>query len=127
MAVDHRDFREYVRRLGFEFARRGMPEVEMLLIYFQALETDSVHELPDLHVFWTEDLTLEWMKTLQIPPFESAYEVRPFGASCAACERAKVLGPAVRRSATEVVFPGGARIRCLSCGGAWLELTDALG
>jgi hypothetical protein len=106
---------EYVRRLGLEFARRGMPEVEILVQYFQALETDSLDQLPAMHVFWNEETTMEWMKTLQVPPFEESYPVRSFASRCAACNGVP------HRSFSEVVFPGGARVRCERCNDVWIE------
>ena len=109
---------EWVRRLGHEFARRGMPEVEVLRLYYLAVEQDLLGRLQELNIVWSEEHTLEWMRTLRVPPFESAYAIRPFGAHCAKCGAIRGLAKGVL---AEVVFPGGARKRCQSCNDVWIE------
>jgi hypothetical protein len=110
----------HVRDLGREFARRGMPEVRALRLYYLAVRDDLIPYHHRLEIKWSEALALEWMRTLRVPPFESAYPVRPFGSACEAC--GGVRGQA-RGALTDCVFPGGARMRCHTCDPVWLEET----
>ncbi len=116
--IAKRELLELVRRLGVEFARRGMPEVEVLRLYYVALDEDLAGRLNELSIQWSEAHTLEWMRTLRVPPFENAYPVRRFGSGCDRC--GAIRGNA-KGALAEVVFPGGARMRCQTCGAVWLE------
>jgi len=109
-----------VARLGEEFRRRGMREhVRRLRLYFLAVRHGLLKGPNELDVRWSESHVVEWMKAFRLPPFEAALEVRPPGGGCPRCGLAQGTVPSGR---TELVFPGGAKLRCQSCGGAWLEL-----
>ena len=107
-----------VRRLGEVFARRGMPHVNVLRLYYLAVDHDLVNHANEMVVHWSEDQTLEWMRTLRIPPFHTVYKVRPLGSLCPRCRGAGKIG---RSPIAELKFPGGARMRCPSCNAVWIE------
>ena len=109
-----------VARLGEEFRRRGMTEhVRLLKLYFLDVRHRLLRGPNELDVRWSESHVVDWMKALRLPPFESALPVRWPGAGCSRCGIAQSTVPSGR---TELVFPGGARLRCQSCGDRWLEL-----
>jgi hypothetical protein len=107
----------YVRDLGRELARRGLPEVKALRLYYLAIKDDLIPYHHRLEIKWSEPLTLEWMRTLRVEPFENEYEVRPFGSSC----RCGGVRGTPKGALCECVFPGGSRFRCQTCDGVWLE------
>ncbi len=106
-----------VVRLGRAFARRGMREHALKLrLYYFALR----HKMTrgnDLEVRWSERLVVDWMKTLRVPPYDSALPIRPRASSCTSCKQ-RGQQPWIF---TDGVFPGGVRMRCQSCGEIWLE------
>lgn len=107
--------------LGREFRRRGMHEhAKKLRLYYLAVKsglTVGAHEA-DLH--WSEEFTIEWMKTLRLPPFENDFPVHPQGWKCQCPTGASTAAPAT----VELTFPGGARKRCPACVAVWLELDE---
>ena len=107
-----------VAKLGAAFIRRGMEQhAANLRIYYVAIHRRLAQgNKVDLH--WSEPFVVEWMKTLRIPPYQLAYECRPRASACARCGRRPNTEPT---ASTECVFPGGARMRCQSCGAVWLE------
>ena len=108
----------YVERLGTIFARQKMPHVKPLRLFYLAAEHDLLLGQNDLDIQWSEDETVEWMRTLRVPPFHTVYRVRPMGSLCARCRGAsKIAKPAL----IEATFPGGARKRCPSCNAVWIE------
>lgn len=110
---------EYVRTLGREFSRRKMHQhVRRLRVYYLAVKRGLTPPSHELDVKWTEPFVIEWMKTLGVPPFERAYEVRPPGAGCDRCPGEPGQAPIVF---TDFSFPGGSRRRCQRCGRVWLE------
>lgn len=116
--MDRAELVQWVEHLGKEFARRGMAtHAQKLRVYFLALTKHLVPRNGELNVHWTSQLVQDWMKTLQLPPFDKSLPVRPPGAPCTHCSRTPHAQPSVR---TECVFNGGARMRCDSCGALWL-------
>lgn len=110
-----------VRRLGEEFHRRDMrTHLVPLRIYWLALRHGLVHgEGHVLHLSLSEEAVVEWFKLLRLPPYQTAYPVRPGGAACPACgPRAATDGELT----TERTFPGGRKVVCLTCHSAWLEV-----
>lgn len=109
----------YVERLGAEFRRREMEaHLRKLRVYYLALRRGLTQGRHELDVHWSEALVLEWLKLLQLPPFERAYEVRPGRSACRGCAQKRDHQSAIH---TELVFPGGAKMRCFSCGAIWIE------
>jgi len=109
---------EHVRLLGREFVRRGMhAHAQKLRLYFLALERGLTSPKRELDVHWSEPFTLEWLKTLRVGPYAQAYPLQPRGAPCPQC-RQRGQQSSTR---TELVFPGGVRMRCGSCEAVWLE------
>ena len=106
---------DLVVRLGREFSRRGMrEECRRLRLYYLALEHGLVAAGKNrIEVAWDEDLVIEWLRILRVPPHHRHYPVRP-STLCARCEQR--AGTVV----TKLVFPGGARMECLQCGGRWI-------
>ena len=118
MAADASYF-EMVVRLGREFVRRGMHEhARALRLYYVALRAGLAQRGAKVDVRWDRALTEEWMKTLRLHPFDGHYEVRLPGVPCLRCRAPK--GNDRSSARTEVVFPGGARMRCDCCGARWL-------
>jgi hypothetical protein len=106
---------DLVVRLGREFSRRGMrEECRRLRLYYLALEHGLVAGKNRIEVSWDEDLVIEWLRILRVPPHHRHYPVRP-GTLCAHCEHRP--GTVV----TKLVFPGGARMECLQCGARWIR------
>ena len=116
---------ELVVQLGKEFRRRGMGRhVEKLRVYYLALKQGLAASARNtVELSWSEDLTLEWMRTLQIAPIEDVYPVKEHGVPCFRCNPEKGSSRGTPR--TEAVFPGGARFSCETCGAKWLVLEGA--
>ena len=111
-----------VTRLGQAFTARGMgAHARMLRVYFLALRHGLADSRNAVRVSLTEEAVLEWLRTLRVPPFDSpeegGYRVQRRGEGCGTCA-ARGETPTV---ITDAVFPGGARMRCRSCGSLWLE------
>jgi hypothetical protein len=107
-----------VARLGRAFAQRGMREhLSKLRLYYLALQKGLIPPSHSLEIHWSERLVLDWLKTLKIPPYESAFELRPRTSKCKHCmdrgEQSWIY--------TDGQFPGGVRMRCYTCGDLWLE------
>ncbi len=120
MSSSRTELLEHVRRLGQTFRRKGMEEhAKKLRLYYLALSrgltSSATHEL-DIH--WSAGFVREWMRTLRVPPYDAVYPLRPAGAGCERCGRKLGHKSDV---ITECAFPGGARKRCRSCDGVWLE------
>ena len=120
--MDRSSLLDLVVRLGQEFRRRNMGRhVEKLRVYYLAVrEGLAASSRNAVELSWSEDLTLEWMRTLQIPPFEDAYPVKEHGVPCFRCNPEKGSSRGTPR--TEAVYPGGARFSCETCGAKWLVL-----
>jgi hypothetical protein len=109
---------QHVVRLGRAFTGRGMEaHARMLRLYYLALRHGLASPRQPLRLSISADAVIEWLKTLRVPPFEATYPVRPRGTGCASCRP----GGQAPMLVTEVVFPGGARMRCNTCGAVWLE------
>lgn len=107
-----------MERLGREFVRRGMHGHALRLrLYYLALRRRLLTGGNKLEVHWSEELVVEWLKTLRLSPYRDVYPVRPAGAACARCKEEPGRHPSVR---TDLVFPGGARMRCDRCGDSWV-------
>ena len=107
---------DLVVRLGREFSRRGMrEECRRLRLYYLALEHGLCAGKNRIEVAWDEDLVVEWLRILQVPPHHGHYPARP-STLCARCEHRP--GTVV----TKLVFPGGARMECLQCGARWIRI-----
>jgi hypothetical protein len=101
-------------RVGRELARLGLhTHVGRMRAYFAAVRAGRPSEA------WSHDLSVEWLRLLRLPPYETDYPVRDRMASCGRCETSSVF--------TATVFPGGSKHRCGSCGAQWLALDDAGG
>lgn len=109
----------YVERLGVEFLRREMDaHVKKLRVYYLALKRGLTQGRHELDVHWSEALVIEWLKLLKLAPFDQAYEVRPKRAPCRACAQKRDHQSSVH---TDMVFPGGSKMRCFACGAVWIE------
>ena len=119
----HRDeWSEHLARLGDAFVRRGMAaHARLLRLYWLAMRHGLLGPDGKLEVRLTREGLLEWLRTLRVPPFHAAYAVQRRGEGCRACA-ASGAQPTVL---TDAVFPGGARMRCRTCGSVWLEDDDA--
>ena len=107
-------------RLGAEFRRRGMSEhLRRLRVYYLAVRHRLTRGRNELDVRWSEAHVLDWLRALQVPPYDRAWPVRPRGSGCPTCGVAQGETPSGR---TELVFPGGTKLRCRECGASWLEL-----
>lgn len=106
-----------VAALGKAFTRRGMTQhVRLLRIYYWALEKGLTSQTHELNVRWSESFVIEWLKTLRVAPYDRAYPVLPRGTPCQKCSKSGQAGLVV-----DVVFPGGARVRCQGCESVWIE------
>lgn len=104
-----------IRALGREFARRGMEgHVRRLRIYFWAIEHDLAEHGHRVDISWDRQLSLEWMRVLHVPPYQTDYAVRRV-AACPSCS-----DPRPGSVLTRLVFPGGAKMECKACGSIWV-------
>jgi hypothetical protein len=111
-----------VGALGRAFVRRGMhAHAAKLRAYYvllrRGLATPGKNEVD---IRWSEALVIEWMKILRMPPYENAYPVRPAQSSCSRCRETPTNEAGGFQ--TESTFPGGWKVRCSTCGEAWLVL-----
>jgi hypothetical protein len=109
-----------VIKLGEEFKRRGMTRhLEMLRRYFASrrrrLRENEAR--PAKAREFDEQLVIDWLGLIQIPPFEHLYDVLPPGAPCP-CGARDSHGKA--GSFAGVAFPGGRVWTCLACRRSWL-------
>ena len=117
--VPREELLAWVRRLGKAFVDRGMSEhAGRLRVYFLAVRQGLTSGAHRVEVHWSERMVVEWLKTLRLAPFESAYGVRPRGAGCPDCPASRQARDAIF---TDVTLPGGSRMRCDACGAIWLE------
>lgn len=122
MPLTREQLEHLVTRLGAAFRARGMEaQRRSLAVFWLALHRGLLEQRRDrlLEVRWSEQHVIEWMETLRLPPFEHALPVQAKGSGCAACP---VEPGQVSSRRTELVFDGGARLRCDGCGRRWLEL-----
>ena len=91
-----------VEALGREFVRRGMRDhAQRLRVYYLAVKKGLASPSGEVDVKWNEPFVLEWLKMLQVAPFERAYELRGRGSRCTACPKSSNEAP----SLTEANFP----------------------
>src|SRR3954471_23271745 len=107
------DLKALVVQLGNEFKRRGMTKHAALLRGFYRTEFQRPHRDG-----WSVDIVLEWLALLRIGPFATIYEVHQKRAGCPFC----AANPGWSAVWVEAAWEDGAKIRCTSCGGAWLQL-----
>ena len=100
--------------LGRAFGRLQMKDHVKLLREFYAAVRDGT---PCTNG-WTEAFVDEWLAVLQLPPFETQFEVRTAGSSCRTCHAEP---GAISSRRTLRTFPGGAVMRCDDCDVRWLE------
>lgn len=116
---------DQVRALGAEFVRRGMDrEALSLRLYFLALRKKLVRgpEAELTAATWSRSQTLEWLRLLRVPPWDSAYHLGTRGAPCRRCKPGKGGPPA---AVEEHRWPGGALMRCSGCSTRWVLDDDA--
>ena len=112
--IDRDQLLDFVVALGCEFSRRGMPDhCQRLRLYYLALVHGLDTSRHRVEVHWDEDLVIEWMRLLRLPPHRDHYPLRDTTA-CGRCESRP--GTVV----TKGVFPGGAKLECLQCGAQWI-------
>jgi hypothetical protein len=118
--MDRRELLSRVTRLGRAFRALGLEDqAHRLRLYWLAVRHGVVRGRNEVDVKWNEKLVEQWLEALRLPPFEDALPVRAAGAGCGRCGVAQGTVPSGR---TELVFPGGARLKCQTCGQVWLEL-----
>ncbi len=61
-------------------------------------------------------MTVEWMRVLQVPPYQKDYRAQSRMAPCANCKTRE------REVQTALNFPGGFLAACARCGEKWLIL-----
>jgi hypothetical protein len=110
-------FEALVIALGREFRRRRMTgHLEALRRYYRQRERHKLVQALAEHRAWDENVVIEWLAILRIPPFDNTYVVQSKEASCPRC--------AARRNGAEVdyraTFPGGSLRECRVCKTAWL-------
>lgn len=67
-----------VTTLGGEFRRLGMAaHVKRLRLYYLAVKHGLTTRGNDVELQWSEELVLEWMKHLRIPPFDAPESKAP--------------------------------------------------
>jgi hypothetical protein len=126
---------ELVEALGLEFERRQMlTHLESLRLFYLGVRHQLDHgRNRSIHVSWNEDMTLDWLAVLRVPPYQAHYPTRPRGYRCT-CAAGLAADPSGRdgdwshlgkgAAQTLFVFPGGSKTRCGGCGAVWLELDD---
>jgi hypothetical protein len=127
---------ELVEALGREFERRQMrSHLESLRLFYLGVRHQLDHgRHRAVHVSWDEDMTLDWLAVLRVPPYQAHYPIRPRGYRCA-CPAGAAADPSGRAgdwshlgkgaAQTLLVFPGGSKTRCVACGVVWIELDEA--
>jgi hypothetical protein len=113
------DWRVLTVRLGREFNRRAMTtEVKSLREFYVRRAREKKANAARGRPLWDEDVVLDWLAMLRIPPFEHVYTLRPPNAPCPRCRSSAKghEGPNWIRTS----FPGGALIQCQGCGERWL-------
>lgn len=123
MSEERGELLEHIVKLGREFRRRGMKDhVRVLRVYYLAARAGLVGVNGKLDVHWSREMTEDWLRTLSVAPFDGAYEVKLPGVPCFKCRAPKGSHHSTAR--TELVFPGGARMRCDTCGARWVVLEE---
>jgi len=102
------------RRLVDSRRRSCQGALRDLRVYYIALRRGLTSN--KLALNWSEAFVIDWMKTLRVPPFESTYPLLARRAPCPRCPSSEASSVC-----TDRVFPGGARMRCQTCGCEWLE------
>jgi hypothetical protein len=109
---------EHLIALGQEFRRRGMKaQARKLRLFYLATKYGLLDRRDTLEVHWSDELCVQWMQALRVPPHEHDLVERPRGATCRPCSTTGAT-PSKR---TVHVWEGGARFRCATCGDEWVE------
>lgn len=117
--MERAELLDHVRRLGREFARRGMVgHLRKLRLYWLALSRGLAGARHEVDLKWTEQLVVDWLRTLQVAPFAADYPVRPRGSPCTRCGEGSGQQSTVFTAAN---YPGGSKMGCHACGAVWLE------
>ena len=115
------DFAKLIVQLAAEFKRRDMrAHVALLRPYYRSFQERRRAALREPKPPWTEELVIEWLCILQIPPFENVLPTLATGARACGCD-VKEVGLAM----ISCVYPGGRVRECKGCGARWLERTSA--
>ena len=111
-------FEALVVALGREFRRRRMNgHLAALRRYYRKRQRRKMLEALAEERAWDENVVVEWLAILRIPPFERTYGTQPKDAGCRRCSAQRGKGAEVDFRA---VFPGGSLRQCRVCKGAWL-------
>jgi hypothetical protein len=131
--MDRRALLELVELLGKEFERREMrSHLETLRLYYVALQK-HLDRRGSVRVAWDEEMTIEWLGMLRVPPHDQRYPVRPREYRCMCTAPARSTGTGdwshigKGSAATLTVFPGGYLTRCNDCDAKWLVLDAPAG
>ncbi len=100
--------------LGKEFERRGMAA------HLEALRAVWCLRMarPQQPGQWTEEMVLEWLALLRVPPLDRVYPVQPRNAPCPRC--GTLSRPGVHHAHVKLTWPGGWKEQCASCGATWV-------
>lgn len=128
--MDRASLLELVELLGKEFERRDMrSQLESLRLYYLAVKKGLDHR-GAVRVSWTDDMTIEWLAMLRIPPYEAHFPVRSRDYHCPCTPRRRSTGPGdwsnlgSPSDSVEANFPGGFKVRCDACKSRWLVLDE---
>lgn len=113
----HADFLRWVEQLGKAFVAKGLSsEAASLRVYYWALNHGHTGLGRDMHVVWSPDAVREWMKVLQVPPWEGHYQVLPMNApQCPGCRRPRSLAH------VELTAGPVRKVKCRACKEIWVE------
>jgi hypothetical protein len=128
--MDRASLLELVELLGKEFERRDMrTHLESLRLYYVAIQKRLDHR-GTVRIAWTEEMTVDWLAMLRLPPYEAHYPVRSreYHCPCTPPAQSTLAGDYSQmsrsNSAVETVFPGGYKVRCNGCDKRWLVLDE---
>ena len=111
------DLDKLVLALAAEFQRRGMPaQLDLLRPYYRDFRARKLAALREKRPPWTEEMVLEWLCILKVPPFENVLPTLGAGERACGCNTKDVGLPMIA-----CVFPGGRLRECKGCAVRWLE------
>lgn len=116
------DLDKLVLNLADEFKVRGMRDhLDLLRGWYRDYRGRSRAAMRERKPPWTEQMVLEWLCILGVPPFESALPTLARGVRACACTQKEAGLPQVA-----CVFPpDGCVWECAKCGARWVERTGA--
>jgi hypothetical protein len=68
---------------------------------------------------WDEDMVIEWLGLLRIPPFEHMYPLLPRDAPCPTC--GATSSRELPATFVRLVWPGGSLEQCRRCETSWIQ------